>query len=46
MKMKIVLSNKDELKVVIENTILENLFSDRRAAMSKDMVGIMKGVRE
>ena len=46
MKMKIVLS-RDEMKELIENTILENVFLDNQhTVMSFDMVKIMKGVRE
>ena len=44
MKMKIVLS-RDEMKELIENTIIENVFIDN-TVMSFDMVKIMKGVRE
>ncbi len=44
MKMKIVLS-RDEMKELIENTILENVFLDN-TVMSFDMIKIMKGVRE
>ena len=44
MKMRIVLS-RDEMKELIENTILENVFLDN-TVMSLDMVKIMKGVRE
>lgn len=42
--MKIVLS-RDEMKELIENTILENVFLDN-TVMSFDMIKIMKGVRE
>ena len=44
MKMKIVLS-RDEMKELIENTILENVFLDN-TVMSFDMIKKMKGVRE
>ena len=44
MKMKIVLS-RDEMKELIENTIVENVFLDN-TVMSFDMIKIMKGVRE
>ena len=44
MEMRIVLS-RDEMKELIENTILENVFLDN-TVMSFDMVKIMKGVRE
>ncbi len=44
MEMRIVLS-RDEMKELIENTILENVFIDN-TAMSVDMIKIMKGVRE
>ena len=44
MKMKIVLS-RDEMKELIENTIIENVFIDN-TVMSFDMIKIMKGVRE
>ena len=42
--MRIVLS-RDEMKELIENTIIENVFIDN-TVMSFDMVKIMKGVRE
>jgi hypothetical protein len=44
MKMKIVLS-RDEMKELIENTILENVFLDN-TIMSYDMIKTMKGVRK
>jgi hypothetical protein len=44
MEMRIVLS-RDEMKELIENTIIENVFIDN-TVMSFDMVKIMKGVRE
>ena len=44
MEMRIVLS-RDEMKELIENTILENVFLDN-TVMSFDMIKIMKGVRE
>ena len=44
MEMRIVLS-RDEMKELIENTIIENVFIDN-TVMSFDMIKIMKGVRE
>ena len=44
MEMRIVLS-RDEMKELIENTIIENVFIDN-TVMSFDMVKIMNRVRE